>query len=84
MNNWNERMACMKALTNHPLHLKRMDELDAARTEYLDTRDVRVLLRLERIERSLLGPYILPLSTREREQLIEVGLVDVPPWEMTP
>ena len=71
-------MAHMKTATNHPSHMKMLDELATVRTQYLEKRDLKILLSLSFIERTLLGPFIQPISEDERTALIEIGLVEVP------
>ena len=68
----------MRDWASHPAHQKLLDELEQARTDYLNTRKIKVLAFLARHERALLGPYIVPRSIAERNELIEFGLVDVP------
>lgn len=78
MNDWNQQVEWVRSQTQRPEHHALLDDLEAARTNYLKTRDLRVLLALASYERALLGPYIVPLSEKERANLIGLGLEDVP------
>ena len=71
-------MAHMKAATSHPSHMTLLHELDTVRTQYLEKRDLKILMSLSSIERTLLGPFIQPLTEEERNNLLGIGLAELP------